>query len=113
MSGTRSRKYPVCGWPFKRTPTSRRRSTHRQTVERETPISFAIRAPLIAIVALSAKSVSKEASRRSVVPGREVGAMNVAVAYLSSMESTSKLRFAAGAEWVSVPDDRKSAPVSA
>src|SRR5947207_1201808 len=75
MSGTRSRKYPVFGLPFTRTPTSRSRSTQRQTVERETPISLATRSPLIAIVALFAKSVSSEVSRRSVVPGREVGAM--------------------------------------
>src|SRR6266436_2972607 len=77
MSGTRSRKYPVLGLPFTRTPTSRRRSTQRHTVERETPISLAIREPLMAIVALSANKVRREASRRSVVPGREVGAMEV------------------------------------
>src|SRR6266481_7096549 len=75
ISGTRSRKYPVLGLPFTRTPTSRRRSTQRHTVERETPISFAMRDPLMAIVALSANNVSREASRRSVVPGRDVGAM--------------------------------------
>src|SRR6266446_1062639 len=75
ISGTRSRKYPVLGLPFTRTPTSRKRSTQRHTVERETPISLAMRDPLIAIVALSANNVSREASRRSVVPGREVGAM--------------------------------------
>src|SRR6266852_2429990 len=75
ISGTRSRKYPVCGLPFTRTPTSRRRSTQRHTVERETPISLAMRAPLMAMVALLAKSVSREARRRSVVPEREVGAM--------------------------------------
>src|ERR1700740_1350779 len=75
MSGTRSRKYPVLGLPFTRTPTSRSLSTQRHTVERETPISFAMREPPMAIVALSANNVSREASRRSVVPGREVGAM--------------------------------------
>src|ERR1051326_959403 len=78
MSGTRSRKYPVFGLPFTRTPPPRSRSTQRQTVERVTPISFAMRCPLIAIVALFARSVSREASRRSVVPGREEGAMESA-----------------------------------
>src|SRR5258708_26229588 len=34
-----------------------------------------MRDPLMAIVALSANNVSREASRRSVVPGGEVGAM--------------------------------------
>src|SRR5579863_1918770 len=78
ISGTRSRKYPVLGFPLTRTPTSRNRSTHRQTVERETPISLAIRSPLMAMVALLAKSVSREASRRSVLPEREVWAMEAA-----------------------------------
>src|SRR5262245_45093215 len=41
------------------------------------------------------------------------GSHKIAVAYLSSMESTSKLRLTAGAECVSDPEDRKSAPVSA
>src|SRR5882724_2069468 len=77
MSGTRSRKYPVLGLPFTRTPTSRKRSTQRHTVERETPISFAIRDPLMAMVALFANRVSREASRRSVVPERELEAMEV------------------------------------
>ena len=76
-------------------------------------LSRAIRAPLIEIVALFAKSATREASRLSVAPGREVEAINVSVAYLSSIESTSKLRLAAGAECVSNPEDRKSAPVSA
>src|SRR4029077_9113666 len=77
MSGTRSRKYPVFGLPFTRTPTSRRRSTQRHTVERETPISLAMRAPLMAMVALFANNVSREASRRSVVPESELEAMEV------------------------------------
>lgn len=63
------------GLPLTRTPASRKRSTQRHTVELETPISFAMREPLMAMVALSANKVSREASRRSVVPGREVGAM--------------------------------------
>src|SRR5260221_5214179 len=75
MSGTRSRKYPVLGLPFTRTPTSRSRCTQRQTVERETPISLAIRSPLMAMVALLEKSASSDVSLRSVVPGREVEAM--------------------------------------
>jgi hypothetical protein len=53
-----------------RTPNSRKRFTQRQTVERDTPISRAIRAPLTTIVAFSASNVSNPASRRSVVPGR-------------------------------------------
>src|ERR1700730_12831192 len=69
MSGTFSRKYPVCCSPFTRTPSSRRRVTQRQTVDRDTPISRAIRAPLTTIVAFSASSVSSAAIRRSVVPG--------------------------------------------
>jgi hypothetical protein len=52
----------------------------------------------MAIVALFANRVTRDANRLSVVPGREVGAIDVAVAYLSSMESTSKLKLAAGAE---------------
>src|SRR5258708_36423063 len=75
MSGTRSRKYPVLGLPFTRTPTSRSRCTQRQTVERETPISLAMRSPLMAMVALLEKSASSDVSLRSVVPGREVEAM--------------------------------------
>src|SRR6267142_3432185 len=75
MSGTFSKKYPVFGLPFTRTPTSRNRCTQRQTVERETPISLAIRSPLMAIVALLEKSASSDVSLRSVVPGREVEAM--------------------------------------
>src|SRR5216683_5010128 len=77
ISGTRSRKYPVCGLPLTRTPTSRRRSTQRHTVERETPICLAMRAPLMAMVALFANNVSREASRLSVVPERELEAMEV------------------------------------
>src|ERR1700746_1754962 len=75
MSATRSRKKPVFGLPLTHTPTSRSLLTQRHPLERETPISFAMRDPLMAIVALFANNVSREASRRSVVPGREVGAM--------------------------------------
>ena len=40
-----------------------------QTVERDIPISRAMRAPLTTIVAFSASSVNSAARRRSVVPG--------------------------------------------
>src|SRR5215470_16907331 len=74
-SGTFSRKYPVAAWPFTLTPNSRRRSTHRHTVERETPISRAMRAPLMTMVAFSASSLSSPATLRSVVPGKVSGFM--------------------------------------
>src|ERR1700676_1808023 len=74
MSGTFSRKYPVRGCPFTRTPNSRRRSTQVQTADRETPISRATRAPLTTIVAFSASNVTSAAMRRSVVPGSDSAA---------------------------------------
>src|SRR5215472_16955679 len=82
-SGTFSRKYPVAAWPFTLTPNSRRRSTHRHTVERDTPISRAMRAPLMTMVAFSANNLSSPATLRSVVPGNISGFMGVISRWLS------------------------------
>src|SRR5713101_4572589 len=71
MSGTCSRKYPAPAWLLTFTPNSRSRSTHCHTMDRDTPTSFAIRAPLITMVAFSASNVSNPASRLSVVPGKD------------------------------------------
>src|SRR5579859_1025421 len=79
-SGTFSRKYPVAAWPFTLTPSSRRRSTQRHTVERETPISRAMRPPLMTKVAFSASSLSSPATLRSVVPGKVSGIMGILIA---------------------------------
>ena len=67
------RSNPLPSDPLHEHPVRASRCTQRQTVERETPISFAIRAPLMTIVAFSASSVSRVARRRSVVPGRDGG----------------------------------------
>jgi hypothetical protein len=40
-------------------------------MDRETPTSFAMRAPLITMVAFSASNVSNAASRLSVGPGKD------------------------------------------
>src|SRR5229473_313378 len=64
ISGTCSRKYPAPAWLFTFTPNSRSRSTHCHTMDRETPTSFAMRAPLITMVAFSASNVSNPASLR-------------------------------------------------
>src|SRR5581483_8312282 len=58
-------------------PSSRSRSTQRHTVERETPISRAIRAPLTTMVAFSPSKVASAAIRRSVAPGIMVCGMVV------------------------------------
>src|SRR6266436_270992 len=83
MSGTFSKKYPVRGCPFTRTPNSRSRSTHFQTVDLDTPISRATRAPLTTIVAFSASNVTNDAICRSVNPG-SVSVVGFFVAFLVS-----------------------------
>src|SRR5580704_11140521 len=85
MSGTFSKKYPVCCSPFTRTPSSRSRVTHRHTVERDTPISLAMRAPLTTIVAFSASKVSSAAMRRSVVPAGVDGEGRLRITKISSV----------------------------
>src|SRR5205823_981099 len=87
--GTFSRKYPVAACPFTFTPSPRSRSTHRHTVERDTPISRAMRAPLITMVAFSASSVSSPATLRSVVPGKGSGFMGISL----RLERRLSLRF--------------------
>src|SRR5580692_7856363 len=88
ISGTFSRKYPEPALPFTRTPSPRSCRTHCQTIERDTPISRAIRAPLITIVAFSASSVSNAASRLSVVPGRVSWAIEVLLCISTSPKLT-------------------------
>ena len=68
-------------------------SIQRQTCCRVTPISLAIFAPLMTIVAFSASSVSSASMRRSVAPGRlVVGFFAIASseAYLSGGAATSR-----------------------
>src|SRR5580692_2042803 len=93
ISGTRSKKYPSPALPFTCTPSPRNCRTHCHTIERDTPISRAIRAPLITIVAFFASSVSKAASRLSVVPGRVSWAIEV----LPRTSAPPKLTFPARA----------------
>ena len=68
MSGTFSRKYPVAAWPFTLTPNSRSRSTQRHTVERDTPISRAIRAPLMTMASPWTCSLFKPPLSRDLRP---------------------------------------------
>jgi len=108
-----SKKYPVFGLPFTRTPTSRSRCTQRQTVERETPISLAIRSPLMAMVALLEKSASSEVSLRSVVPGREVEAMEAGRSLLVLDGVHKQAEIGGGSGVGQCAGGKKSAPVSA
>src|SRR6202049_3666052 len=93
ISGTCSRKYPVAARPFTFTPNSLKRVTHRKTVDRDTPISRAILAPLITIVPFSANSVSSAATCRSVLPAMfPKGLKRTAIRGVLTQEPAASLR---------------------